>query len=146
MPYKSVSFEYAVQTGERRVRVKTISEEGSNFRCSEEERKMMWMRETRINIFTQMELEACRNELGWLIKCYLCAVNDYPGRVLSTDAFASPPRLPYKFGKGDGNGSERHLVAYSKDDSKKVLPATSMPVASSTTSRNSIVLIIPAMH
>ena len=107
--------------------------------------KIMLMRETRISIFTQMELEACRNELGWLIKCYICAVNDYPGRVLSTDALDSPPRLPYKFGKEDGNGSERHLVTYSEDDSKKVLPATSTPVASSTTSGNSTILIIAAV-
>ena len=46
--------------------------------CPEEERKMVWMRETRTMLFMQMELAACRNELDWLIKCYLCAVNGYP--------------------------------------------------------------------
>ena len=40
------------------------------------ERKIMWMRETRIRIFMQMELKACRDELDWLARCYLCAVNN----------------------------------------------------------------------
>ena len=31
--------------------------------CSEEERKMVYMPETRIRLFMRMELEACRNEL-----------------------------------------------------------------------------------
>ena len=35
--------------------------------CSEEALKMTWMRETRIRLSMQMELEKCRNELGWLI-------------------------------------------------------------------------------
>ena len=30
--------------------------------CSEEERKMVWMREVRIRLFLQMQLEACRDE------------------------------------------------------------------------------------
>ena len=29
---------------------------------------MMWMSETRIRLSMQMELEACRDELDWLIK------------------------------------------------------------------------------
>ena len=37
----------------------------------------------------QMELEVCTDELAWIIICYLSAVNDYPVRVLYTDAFAS---------------------------------------------------------
>ena len=41
----------------------------------EEEMKVMWMRETRIRIFMQMGLKACRDKLDWLSKCYLCAVN-----------------------------------------------------------------------
>ena len=36
--------------------------------CSEEERKVTWMRETRVKLFVQMGLEACRFELDWLLK------------------------------------------------------------------------------
>ena len=30
---------------------------------------MTWMRETRIRMFMQMELDACRDEFDWLIIC-----------------------------------------------------------------------------
>ena len=49
----------------------------------------MWMRETRSRLFMQMELEMCTDDLPWIIICYLSAFNDYPVRVLYTDAFAS---------------------------------------------------------
>ena len=45
--------------------------------CSEEERKLSCMGDTRIRRFMQMELEACMDEMDWLGRCYLSAVNDY---------------------------------------------------------------------
>ena len=67
-------------------------------------------------------------------------------RILSTDAFASPLRLPYKFEKAGGNDSEGHIAAYSEDDTKKVLPATSTSIASSSISENSVMVVIAAVH
>ena len=45
-----------------------------------------------------------------------------------------------------GNGEKGHLATYSEVDSKKALPATSLSVASSATSINSIVLITTAVR
>ena len=49
-------------------------------------------REARIKTFMQLELEACLEELNWMIRCYNCeALNcsqeEYPARLLPT----SPP-------------------------------------------------------
>ena len=48
---------------------------------------MAWMRVKRIKLFMKMELENCRNELTWLIRCHNCSVEncpeeDYPPRPL----------------------------------------------------------------
>ena len=48
---------------------------------------MAWMRETRIRIFMPMELEACLDEVDWIIRCHNCAANNcseekYPARTL----------------------------------------------------------------
>ena len=51
----------------------------------------MWIRETRIILFMQMKLEVCSNELDWLIKCYLCAVNDYPKECCPPMPLPIPP-------------------------------------------------------
>ena len=88
---QSVSFDTPFQTGEREVSFKMnfFIEQDENVMnpkrtipgtdvCSEEEQKMAWMRETRIGIFMQMKLEACRNELDWLIRCHNCAAYNYP--------------------------------------------------------------------
>ena len=45
---------------------------------SEEGRKMIWMRETRIRHFMQMELEAYRDKLDWLLRCHHCIVDNFP--------------------------------------------------------------------
>ena len=63
------------------------------------------------------------------------------GRVLSTNAFANPSRLPYKFGKEGANGSEGHIANYSEDHSEKVLPA-----ASFATSRHFIMLVTATVN
>ena len=39
---------------------------------------MAWSRETRIRTFMQMELESCRDEVDWLIRCHNCAVYNCP--------------------------------------------------------------------
>ena len=46
-------------------------------------------------------------------------------RILSTDAFDSPPWLPYKFGKRGGNGSE--IATYSENDAEKYNPLPVSP-------------------
>ena len=51
----------------------------------------MWMQETRIRLFMQMELEACRDQIDWLIICYLCAVNDNPEEHCSPAPLSVPP-------------------------------------------------------
>ena len=51
--------------------------------------KMMRTREARIRTFMQLELEACLEEVSWMIRCYSCeALNcpqeEYPARLLPT--------------------------------------------------------------
>ena len=51
--------------------------------------KMMPAREDRIRTFMQLELEACLEEVSWLIRCYNCEVlgcsqEEYPARLLPT--------------------------------------------------------------
>ena len=88
------------QTGEKKlsVKMKFFIEQGENAMnpkgiiystdvCSEEERKMLCMRETWIRLFMQMELDNCRNELICLIRCHNCAADtcpeeEYPPRPL----------------------------------------------------------------
>ena len=58
--------------------------------CSEG-RKLIWMRETRIRLFTQMELETCRNECNWLLRSHHCAVNDFPEEYCPPRHLSIPP-------------------------------------------------------
>ena len=51
--------------------------------------KMIRALEERIRIFMQLELEACLEEVSWMLKCYNCEVLDcpqeeYPARLLLT--------------------------------------------------------------
>ena len=51
--------------------------------------KMMRTREARIRTFKQLELEACLEEVSWMIRCHNCeALNcpqeEYPTRLLPT--------------------------------------------------------------
>ena len=48
---------------------------------------MLWMREARVRTFMQLELEACQEEIVWMIRCHNCeALNrpleEYPARPL----------------------------------------------------------------
>ena len=62
-----------------------ISEEDAQY--SEEYEKMLWMRETGIRTLMQLGLEACQEEIVWMIGCHNCeALNrpqaEYPARPL----------------------------------------------------------------
>ena len=51
--------------------------------------KMMRMREARIRTFMQLELEACLEEVSWMLRCHTCVALDcpqeeYPARLLPT--------------------------------------------------------------
>ena len=110
--------------------------------CSEEDRKMAWMREKRIDLFMLMELDNCRNELGWLITCQNrsvdnCPAEEYPPRPTHSS------RLNRKFGEELEKGNEGHITSYIKDDSQDVLSTTSTSSArSSTAAENPIMLAI----
>ena len=54
-----------------------ISEENAQF-YSEEFYKTVWMREARIRTFMQVELEACVEEINWMIRCHNCEVLNCP--------------------------------------------------------------------
>ena len=58
----SVKIHFFIEQSENTTdREETISGNDTHC-CSEEERKIMWIRETRIILFMQMELEACKNK------------------------------------------------------------------------------------
>ena len=67
---------------------------------SEEEETLSWMREMRIRLCTQVELEVYRNELDWLTKCHLCAVNDYPKEYCPPMPLPTPPGYHTNLEKG----------------------------------------------
>ena len=51
--------------------------------------KLMRAREERIITFMQLELEACLEEVSWMLRCYNCEALDrpeeeYPARLLPT--------------------------------------------------------------
>ena len=50
----------------------------------------MWMRDTRIRTFTQLELEACLEEINWMIRCHNCEVFN----CSQEEYLARPLRIP----------------------------------------------------
>ena len=93
---QNVSFDTPFLTGERVQSVKInfsiektgndISEDDAHY-YSEEDAKMVWMREARIRMFMQLELEACLEGINWMIRCHNCeALNcqleEYPARPM----------------------------------------------------------------
>ena len=52
---------------------------------------MAFRRETRIRTFIQMELEACRDELSWLIRCHNCAAYNCPKEECPPRPLPIPP-------------------------------------------------------
>ena len=92
---ENVRFDTPFITGERLHSIKikcfiektenNLSEEDAQY--SDEYEKMLWMREARIRTFMQLELEACQEEIIWMIRCHNCeALNrpqeEYPARPL----------------------------------------------------------------
>ena len=49
--------------------------------------KMMREREARIRTFMQLELEACLEELNWMIRCHNCEALNCPRRNTRRDFF-----------------------------------------------------------
>ena len=52
---------------------------------------MMRMREERIRTFIQLELEACLEEVGWMVRCHNCEVLDCPQEEYPTRLLPTPP-------------------------------------------------------
>ena len=62
-----------------------ISKEDTQY--SEEYEKMIWVRQAKIRIFMQLELEAGQEEIIWMIRCHNCEAfnrpqEEYPARPL----------------------------------------------------------------
>ena len=53
-----------------------ISEDAQSY--SEEYYKMLWMGEARVRTFMQLELEACEEEIIWMIRCHNCGALNRP--------------------------------------------------------------------
>ena len=92
---QNVRFDTPFTTGERVQSVEMnffLEKTGNNSskedaQYFEEYKKMSWMREAKIRIFIQLELESCLEEINWMIKCHNCeALNclqeEYPSRPL----------------------------------------------------------------
>ena len=95
-----------------------IEKSGSNFSgddahyYSEENAKMMWMRETRIRTFMQLKLEACLDELNWMIGCHNCEALNCPQE--------EHPARPLPITPGYTDNSESRLIKVKKG----ILPPT----------------------
>ena len=57
----------------------------------EEDAKTVWVREARIRTFMQLELEACLEEINWMITCHNCEVLNYPREEYPARPLPIPP-------------------------------------------------------
>ena len=73
---------------------------------------MMWMRETRIRTFMQLKLEACLDELNWMIGCHNCEALNCPQE--------EHPARPLPITPGYTDNSESRLIKVKKG----ILPPT----------------------
>ena len=115
--------------------------------CSEEERKVSWMSETRITISVQAELKACRDELDWVATCYLRAVNDCP-EDCPPMYLPIGPNYAKKMVRRSEMAQKGILLPTFEDNSQNVLSTTNASdTRSSAASGNFIMLAIAnAMH
>ena len=67
-----------------------ISEEDAQL-YSEEDEKMVWMREARIRTFMQLELETCLEEINWMIRCHNCETLNRPQEEHPARPLLIPP-------------------------------------------------------
>ena len=66
-----------------------FSEEDAQY--SEEYEKILWMREAMIKTFMQLELEACQEEIVWMITGHNCEALDYPLEEYPARPLPIPP-------------------------------------------------------
>ena len=59
---------------------------------ADEDTKMAWTRETKVMIFMQMELEACLDEVDWMVRCHNHAPTIAQRRNIRQDA-KDPTRI-----------------------------------------------------
>ena len=52
---------------------------------------MLWMREARIRTFMQLKLEACQEEIVWMIRCHNCKALNHPQEEYSARPLPIPP-------------------------------------------------------
>ena len=53
--------------------------------------KMMRTREARIRTFMQLELEACLEEVSWMLRCHNCEALDCPQKEYPAKVLPTPP-------------------------------------------------------
>ena len=53
--------------------------------------KMMRAREARITTFMQLKLEACLEEVNWMIRCHNCEALNCPQKKYSARLLPTPP-------------------------------------------------------
>ena len=53
--------------------------------------KMMRTREARVRTFMQLELEACLEEVNWMIRCHNCETLNCPQEEYSARLLPTPP-------------------------------------------------------
>ena len=53
--------------------------------------KMARAREERIRTFMQLELEACLDEVSWMLRCHICEVLDFPQEEYPARLLPTPP-------------------------------------------------------
>ena len=118
------------------------------FTIVQEERKMTWIRETRIRLFMQMELEVCRNELDWIARIHDCLLNSCSEEDFPLMSLPITSTYVTYLERRTERAKKGLLTTYIKDDSKNVLSTTSTSVVrSSTASGNLIMLAITnAVH
>ena len=66
-----------------------FSEEDAHY--SEEYEKILWLREARIRTFMQFELEACQEEIVWMIRCHNCEALNRPLEEYPASPLPIPP-------------------------------------------------------
>ena len=137
-PHKNVSVKAIVQSDSGPKGVTAMDPDETNYGkkgidvsiCSEEERKMSWMRETKIRLFMQMELDACRAEGQWLLSCHYYIVNNCPEECCPPMPLPNPSDYAKNFRRRWKMAQIGHLASISEHDSPNLLPtANSASVA-----------------
>ena len=70
---------------------KTENNISEDAQYSEEYEKVLWMREARIRTCMQRELEACQEEIVWMISCHNCETLNRPQEEDPASPLPIPP-------------------------------------------------------